>query len=270
MIGGGIFGKKFGFFAGGGVNYGPYTLAFESVVISRGGTLTPSEKGYLTTFEDSMSSDLAEFDRLWIHGLSNRIAAKTSFTNPSSTIMTEVNSPTWIPNLGFKGNGTTSYLNSNFNPAIHGNKYTQNNATGFVYITDSATQPRMAFGAFFGGGATAMLFPEYNTGLPIYYINCLPSDSYGAATCKGLCLVSKPNFNDVRYYKNSVLNSSNLKSSTAIPSLNIFICGSNNNGNLHSSYTNNIAYSGFGSDNYNKLNFYNAVQALGTSLGWAV
>ena len=100
---------------GGGVSYGAYTTAFNTQVLAAGGSLTPSELSALTLFETSMGADMAEFDRLWIHGLSNQIAARTSFVNPTSTPLTEVNSPTWTAYQGYKGNGTTSYLNLNYN-----------------------------------------------------------------------------------------------------------------------------------------------------------
>ena len=58
---------------GGGVSYGAYTTAFNTQVLAAGGSLTPSELSALTLFETSMCSDMAEFDRLWIHGLSNQI-----------------------------------------------------------------------------------------------------------------------------------------------------------------------------------------------------
>ena len=98
----------------------PFTTAFKAAVISNGGTLTATEEGYLKTFETSMGSDLLEFDRLWIHGLSNEIAAKTSFVNPLSTAATAINLPTFTPSEGFQGNGATNYIDTNYNPFTQG------------------------------------------------------------------------------------------------------------------------------------------------------
>ena len=44
------------------------------------------------------------------------------------TLLTAVNSPTFTTNKGFTGNGTSSYINTNFNPSTQGVNYTQNNA----------------------------------------------------------------------------------------------------------------------------------------------
>ena len=42
--------------------------------------------------------------------------------------MTAINSPIFTTNQGFKTNGTSSYINTNFNPSLNGVNYTQNSA----------------------------------------------------------------------------------------------------------------------------------------------
>lgn len=46
-------------------------------------------------------------------------------------LMTAVNSPTFTTNQGFTGNGTSSYINTNFNPATQGVNYQLNNASRY-------------------------------------------------------------------------------------------------------------------------------------------
>lgn len=50
------------------------------------------------------------------------------------TQYTAVNSPTFTTNEGFTGNGTSSYINTNFNPAINGVNYQLNNASRYLYL----------------------------------------------------------------------------------------------------------------------------------------
>jgi len=54
---------------------------------------------------------------------------KAPTLNQSSLIDT----PTFTTNQGFEGNGTSSYINTNFNPATSGVNYTQNNASRYIY-----------------------------------------------------------------------------------------------------------------------------------------
>lgn len=46
---------------------------------------------------------------------------------------TAINSPTFSSNQGFTGNGTSSYISSNFNPVTQGLNYTLNNASRYIY-----------------------------------------------------------------------------------------------------------------------------------------
>jgi hypothetical protein len=51
---------------------------------------------------------------------------------------TAVNSPTFSTNGGFAGNGTSSYIDTNFNPATQGVNYTLNNAGRFFWVDNRA------------------------------------------------------------------------------------------------------------------------------------
>jgi hypothetical protein len=68
--------------------------------------------------------------------------ATLNFKAPSSHQVTLVNSPSFTASQGFKGNASTSYLNTNFNPATSGVQYTLNNASRFIYLkTAFVTSP---------------------------------------------------------------------------------------------------------------------------------
>lgn len=270
MFSGGFFDKKFGFEGGGGPVYGPYTTAFSSVVSGRGGIVTTAEKTRLTTFETSLGSILGEFDRLWIHGLSNNIAARTSFVNPTSTIITAVNSPTFIPSVGYQGNGLTSYLNSNFNPFTQGVKYTLNNASGLSYIQQNIVSTGASFGAIVGSDISVLLYPQFTLNMPIYYINNLGTDSYGTTNSQGLLNFRRISNSTIQLYKNGIFNAQNTKNSSLIPNTNIFICGRSTAGTLTNGFTGTISVTGLGSANYDQLDFYTALQNLAISLGWNV
>lgn len=247
-----------------------YTLAFYNTVVARGGSLTSNELNYLNTFEASVGSDLAEFDRLWIHGLSNNIAARTSFVNPSSTIVTAVNSPTFTPSVGYQGNGSTSYLTTNYNPFTEGVKYTLNNASAFVYVRENIVALRCAMGAFTGGNTGLLLYPQYASNQGLYYINNNSPDNLTTQNSVGLSSCIRTSTTNTVGYKNGVISGANARVSNNMPNTNIFILGQSTAGTIAAAYSGTVSASGLGSSNYNQLTFYNAVQALGTSIGWAV
>ena len=59
--------------------------------------------------------------------------ATLNWKNPNAHQCTLVNSPTFTSNDGFLGNGTSSYIDTNFNPASSGVNYTLNDASIFTY-----------------------------------------------------------------------------------------------------------------------------------------
>ena len=254
-----------------GTSIGWFTSKFKEVVVSRGGSLTSAEESYLRTFEASMGSDLVEFDRLWIHGLSNERAAKNSFVNPTSTAITAVNGPTFTPNAGYVTNGSTSYLDTNYNPATQGVKYTLNNASGFAYIRNNNISNCAAFGSFDGSNTGAFLYPQIYANQPIFYVNNIGGDSYATGDAVGLTTINRKNVALVEFYKNAAYITGSTRTATAIASLNEFVLGFNYNTNPYiNGNPGTISVSGFGSSAFNQSNFYNALQTLGTYIGWAV
>ena len=248
--------------------YGPYTIAFAAVVVGRGGVVTTAEKAYLTTFEANLGTDITQFDRLWIHGLSNNIAARTSFVNPSSTLITPINAPIFTPYLGYTGDGLTTGLDTNYNPRTQGVKYTLNNSSGFSYLHSNVIGGA-SFGSYDNVNAGAFLYPQFTSNTPVYYINSIATGTNGTGNSFGLSTVNRTGSTSLNLYKNGVFNTSSTVSSSAIPNLNMFLLGANYLG-LFAPFAGTICASGFGSSNYNQLNFYNSLQTLGQSLTWAV
>ena len=75
-------------------------------------------------------------DRLWLHAAEN--ASQALIDIKALATATAVNTPTLTPDRGYTGNGTTSYLNLNFNPSTAGGNYVQDSATyGFWMTTDT-------------------------------------------------------------------------------------------------------------------------------------
>lgn len=60
--------------------------------------------------------------------------ATLNWKSPNLYQSTLINSPTFTINVGFQGNGTSSYIDTNFNAVTQGVNYTQNNASRYVYL----------------------------------------------------------------------------------------------------------------------------------------
>jgi hypothetical protein len=60
--------------------------------------------------------------------------ATIDWVTPSTHQITIVNSCTWAANVGFTGNATDMYLDTNYNPSTMGIQYTQDNAGRFAWV----------------------------------------------------------------------------------------------------------------------------------------
>ena len=254
---------------GGGASYGAYTTAFYNVVVAGGGSLTAAELGYLTTFETALGADMAEFDRLWIHGLSDPIAAKTSFVNPSSTKITAVNSPTFTANQGYQGNGSTSYLDSNFaqNSAT---KYTKDLSSYGVYVLNTQTADISILMGVVNTNIT-QFSPNFSAVNQSLFSTNATGNSLGTFQLhQGFHFIRRTASNLTTYYRNGILISTDATSSANLNSDNWFILARSVLGTPSLFSPNKISLSFIGSGAINQSNFYNASQTLGTSIGWAV
>jgi len=249
----------------------PAAQTYFDQVVTNGGSLTNNEKTYINTFIGALGTDFTEFDRLWIHGLGNSVAARTSLANPTSTMITAVNSPTFTANQGYNGNGT-SYLNSNYNPVTNGVKFTQNNASMFIYSLTNLSNVSFDIGQT-SATTKSFLITRYTDGNSYYPLNVNSGlGSPGGAVANSLSLYSiiRTASNLQRLYKAGALVVTSTTTSAALINNNIFMCAYNATGTASSFSTRKYSASGFGSGIINQTTFYTALQALGTSIGWAV
>jgi len=243
--------------------------AYFNQVTSNGGSLTNAEKTYINTFIGALGTDFAEFDRLWIHGLANSVAARTSLANPTSTMITAVNSPTFTASQGYNGNGTNSYLNTNYNPTTNGVKYTLDSASLYVYSRTDLNAFKLDIGH---ANATIYSTLDIRDGGSFYRSINQIGLTNGIAVANSLGLFSGVRVGtlDVRSYKNGTSILTNTTASSTLINNNMYVLALNNNGTAAFYSSRQLSVSAIGSGLVNQSTFYTAVQALGTSIGWQV
>jgi hypothetical protein len=207
---------------------------------------------------------------LWIFGLSNSVAARTSLANPTSTMITSVNNVSFTANQGYQGNGATNYLNSNYNTKTQSVKFTVNSGSIGLYSLTNSAIAAIDMGNYNGQFTNIrarqpndISFNHVNnsTGTVVLYSN---TDS------RGFYVALRPNASTNSAYKNGILKLSGSIASSALNNNNIAILARTINASVDSYSQRQLSMSFIGSGIINQLNLYNAVQALGTSIGWAV
>jgi len=133
------------------------------------------------------------------------------------TDYTAFNSPTFTTNQGFTGNGTSAYIDTNFNPSTSGVNYTLDSAFfGSLIRTFGATGIN---GSVLNGDGIPLWFRFTDSRL---YVNS--SGFIGSVTTpanKSLVVGNRPNFGLQEYYLNGAFISSDTDISSSMPTVNL-------------------------------------------------
>lgn len=146
---------------------------------------------------------------------------------------TSTDMPTFTALEGFSGNGTTQYLDTNFNPATQGVRMQQDDASLFVYSRSNVSEDAVEVGCQTTAGAAAFYLSFNYSGVSIHGFNS-GSGVRGTATVPstGMKSGSRAAANNEKHIVNGILIDDNAIAHSVVPSFNIFICGLNNNGAL--------------------------------------
>ena len=256
---------------GGGTNSGGGKPSIMTDYLTRlaaeGGSLTAPEIVALNLL--TQNADIGEFDRLWIHGLSNQIAARISLVNAlTADLITNVNSTTFTAGQGFTGNGTTMYLDTNYNPSIQGVKYTLNSASFGAYSNTNINDNKTLIGTSSAAGYS-FIYSRY-LGNALFACQQITDSSVATGTDSGFYASQRISNTTIEGYKNGVLSSFPIATTGLIENKNFYICANNYFAGVSELSQNRIALSFIGSGAIDQVQFYTDVQTLGTTLGWAV
>jgi len=212
-------------------------------------------------------------DRLWIHATEIQQHARVSLVNPSSTKITEVNSPTFTANQGYTGNGTNMYLNTNYSFLNSSVQFTQNLASIGIYSrTNLLTANKIDFGATtdISGGKDTFINPYSSGGSYFYNVNggVLLSGSANSNTL-GMHSALRSASNLLIGYRNGIQQHSSAVSSQTMTSLNAFVLARNDLGSAAFFSNRQISLTFIGG-NVNQSTFYNAIQTFATTRGFNV
>jgi hypothetical protein len=255
-----------------GVDLDPATLQWLAQLGTRPSFVTISA---VNTFIRQCKADgnWTLLDRFWLFAQDVQANAKVSIPNPTSTQITEVNAPAWSANNGYTSNGTTSYLNSNYNPSTNGVNYVQNSGSIHLKIqtnTASGVQVEMGVGDMANVNPGTWIWSRAFTNLSGLRINGNTTLTAANADASGFYQSIRNASNARALYMNGVLLSSDAAASTGLPNGNIYIgcvLGTNTGQPVNFS-DRQISLAGIGSGAMDVVKFYNAISALATSIGF--
>ncbi len=148
--------------------------------------------------------------------------ALLNWRNPGTYNGTAINSPAFTSLQGFTGDGSTSYINTNFNPAVDGVNFAQNSASFGVYVRKLNNR---SIAGYIGAASSTEILSVNNS---IYWR--LNSGNEGGIRQVGALIGNRTSPTNVNGYINgSVTYSTTSINSSAVPSRNVWILTSNGN-----------------------------------------
>ncbi|MBA3682502.1 MAG: hypothetical protein H0W73_15260 [Bacteroidetes bacterium] len=207
-------------------------------------------------------------DRLWIFATEYQQHATISLKNPTTGTLTEISSPTWTTGLGYNGNGSSQYLDTNFAPAT-GGQYALNNASFGIYSrTNSNSGTPVDIGVYTGTYANSIQARTSNVLQP--RINCASSGSIANTDSRGLFSVTRSSSTLFSAYKNGVLQADVSNTSTALATNKFFIMANCSNGTASNWSTRQYSLAFIGTGNIDQTKLYLVLQAFANTLGFNV
>ena len=213
--------------------------------------------------------NLLLLDRLWIFATEVQAHAKVSVVNPSSTQITEVNTPAWVALQGYTGNGSSSYLNSNFAPSA-GVRFLLNTASFGVYSRTSNAALSKNCMAVNDATNGAVIYERAAGDVMYVQVNSANvADPVTNTLTTGLLSNTRMDSATVEGWRNGASLGTVARVSSARVAINFFIGARNNNGSAvnFSTLQLSMAYIGGGID---QKKFYNRMQTFMTALGTQV
>lgn len=178
--------------------------------------------------------------------------------------------PTFTASRGVTGNGTTQFLDTNYNPATQGVRYVLNSASIGVYSrTSSSSSAIREFGAI-GGPSMVSMGCRNTTGNMATGVNRNGEMVAAVTNSLGLFASSRVSADDTHAYRNGSLAGSELGAgATSVPSRNMYICAWNNAGTAGAFSARQIAFifAGRSMTSGEHAAVYTAVQAAMTAIG---
>lgn len=209
-------------------------------------------------------------DRFWLPATEVEQNGTISVLNPSSTALTLVNTPTWVQYQGWTGNGTTQYVDTNYNPATNGVYFVQDNGSHGVYIrTNTAAGDKIEMGHRNLLAKFSNITARYTGDIISCPVNSDLTGIIGGANTDARGLISGVRTVSTSYssYKNGALVDTDTANSVALFSANYYVFCRNTDGVATSFSDRQISAAFVGAGSINQLMMYNIIQGYMTALG---
>jgi hypothetical protein len=244
----------------------------EDVVTAMVSEPDDTRKGAIDTLVGALKSAgvWTKLDALWVFAAHTSQAGLLNWKDPAGTAAALVNSPTFTANQGFAGNGSTSYVNTQFVPSTTAVQLTQNSASMSMWSRSSG-QSATSAGCLDGSNRGLTLGVRNTSNQMGARSNNNTGSSFSPVTNGiGLFSIIRSGVSTVNAYQNgAAVGSTSTAASVGVPTVAFYVGGYNNNGALALPHNRQYAMTALGGsrNGTEETAFYNAVAAYMTTVG---
>ena len=236
-------------------------LAYYNRVIAAGGSLTTTEQNATLQLVLDLKANSLWTSMKAIYPMVGASAAACSQNLKSSSFTGTFTATGWtFASTGVTGNGTSAYVNTNYNPSVSGQL---NSAHLSIYFRTNLTGGNAMIGANDGNGRH--YFGQGNT---FSSLNSLGEGNYNPSSYAGFHIIKRETPTETKQLYNGSVSTTSTILSVARTNLNLYIGARNNSGTPTNFNYNQYAFLsiGDGLTDTEASNFYTAVQAFQTTL----
>ncbi len=209
-----------------------------------------------------------EIDRLWLLNMPHAQNGLVNLVAPTTTQNMTNNGAVHTPFEGYKGNGTSAYMDTNYNPAVDGVKYVKGNSSLGCFVLKHSFYKEFDMGSYDGNFLVQNLISAFANDNVTYGSSLTDSSvSAGGSPTEGEGLTSVScSGNTLTLFRDGVSVANQVK--TTLPPSNIkqFLLGYNFNGVLGQPCDRPMLVAYFGSGLINQATFYDAIKAFVDSM----
>jgi hypothetical protein len=252
-----------------GVGTDADATSWAAAVVGAGGTVSAARLALVSNLIISLKAQglWTKIDRLWLFAAENNQSARVDLVGRVTA--TVVNSPTFTADRGYAGNGTSSYINTGYNPFSNGVAWQLNSAHLGAYNRSIRTDGLSYVDAGANDGvAFAHVYSRLSGGR-----SGVINDTSGIGTTSpnssGFGLVTRTGVTANELFYNGVSVGANATASIKAPAVPVFVFARNDGGSPGFLSADQMAAltCGGGLSPAEALAYYNTIQAHMTSIG---
>jgi hypothetical protein len=250
--------------------------AWETAVVAAGGSVSTARKALMYTTVSALKTKgiWPIVDGLLILAAENAQSALIDIKTSTAASLSST-PPTFTSDRGYAGNGSTSYINTNYNPFTQGVNLVVASAHLSVWVnTDRGPADLIALGSYVWPN-TLDIWPYQSslgaTGVGYHVNSAIEISALANNSSRGFFLAQSDgaSFQQVFYNGVSLGSTANTYGYFGIPDLPLFVCGQNNGGGVAGPSTDQISMVSYGGKmtSTQAADYYTIMRAHMTAIG---